>query len=324
LKRTLLLTLAALGFTSAFIVSQQNPVTFQQLKETEECRQERINPSGTYTFEHDVKTELQNNGNVKIDVLFGLVANETDMRFQPYIFMGDQQIKIDEPAINLTCGDKENRTYVVPAHQASSLSVVFQMLPDVSASNSPSMIPESLKQYSTTSPIPLEREFDYAEDHTTTHSVVFKKPANFDPTNFEEINATILEDIDLRDGYLFDLAEQRQPTFVTYLPKENKTYKFGVYFSEVSPTNSEFMQNETDIYTITCLLNGKQFNAFNIQRSWSGYLYEEQAVVLEGQVDITQKGWNQLKCIALNNVYAEVGKESEYSHRIIATNIYLE
>jgi hypothetical protein len=324
--RLIIIVVLGLGFALSFIFSQKNLANPQTAKETEECRQERLNPSGHYTVEYDLKALLQNDNNVNIETILGVVANEKDMRFQPYIFMGDKQLNLNEPSISLKCGDRENRSYVFPADNTSSVAVVFQVLPDTSAPNSPIMIPESMEKYNTDSPVPFEREFDFAEDHTSERSMAFREAVRFESKAFEKVNAEIKESIELRDAYVFDWAEPEKGrgTFVKYLTDKTTTYKFGVYFSDVFPPNFEYMKNKTDIYTITCLLNGKQINAFNGLHAWAGYLYQGQAVVLEGKVKITQKGWNQLKCIALDNVYAEMGKESQYSHRITATNIYLE
>lgn len=117
----------------------------------------------------------------------------------------------------------------------------------------------------------------------------------------------------LNDGYIFFNSE-KLPAHVHYT-KESQV-DFGIYFSDVA-------SKQPDVYTIVCLVNDNQIEPFQGSRSWSGELAKGQGVILRGKAKLN-KGWNQLRCIALNNIYSKKPNLTLYPSLIRSVYIYLE
>ena len=99
------------------------------------------------------------------------------------------------------------------------------------------------------------------------------------------------------------------PTYIRYLDDGVRTLDFDVVLGETS--------DEQSTYTVTCLLNDRQFAAFSGQRTWTGQIAKQQTAVVKAKVSQLTPGWHKIECLVLNGVVRDhPNRTSEFPHQI--------
>jgi hypothetical protein len=221
--------------------------------------------------------------------------------YRYFAFAGDQQIGADDPPLTIPCGESRSRTYTLPKDE-NSFSVYFQEEPIVP----PEMIdrkPETLPQWWLS-----QQVFDWGN----TESVVFGAAAPFNKSTSDI--PTRFVTTERKKGYLFTGSDHLKQGFAEQVTQPK--FDFNVFFSQTDDTN------KSGIYTITCMLNHKQINAFNGHVAWSGRIPPGKAVILKGHVEIASPGWQRLRCVPLANIYAAEDQESPFPYTIDSLFVY--
>lgn len=237
----------------------------------------------------------------KIQVSLELLHSEIPRSFSFLVFNNDKQVKLsNNKPFTLNCKEKKVITLNNENKKISGvINVLVRELPII-----PKKILSSKAKLSGIEP----GFINYITDRSDFKTFKFtntKLPSYTVP--YKKVQSK------LNDGYIF-FNNEKLPAHV-YYTKESQI-DFGIYFSDVA-------SKKPDTYTIVCLVNDKQIEPFQGFRSWSGELAKGQGIILKGKAKLN-KGWNQLRCIALNNIYNEESNLTLYPSLIRSSYIYLE
>lgn len=257
----------------------------------------------------DVQKDKLDVGHLNLTAVYNLVNASGPRYIVPLTFVGDKQVASpDNLVMHFDCGETKQVTYTIPFDETKPQTI--NVFPRV-LSKAMSPVPKVLLDSNPLRPMTDTEALDYALDHSDVFSINSSHPPTFSAADFAGITYKVV-DAKLLDGYIFTTSREA-PRHVDYVDNKKTSYPFNVYFSEVT-------EGDSDIYTVTCLLDDKQVSAFNGHRSWSGRLKQKQAVIIRGSIEL-QPGWQQLRCVVLNNVYLE-GRASLYPHLIRALYVH--
>jgi hypothetical protein len=248
-----------------------------------------------------LKRGADENGSRLVNVEQHITGAAEQVTYRYFAFAGDQQIGVDDPPLTIPCGESRSRTYTLHKDE-NSFSVYFQEEPIVP----PEMVnrkPETIPQWWLSQQV---------VDWGNTESVVFGAAAPFNK-NMSDIPVRFVA-TERKKGYLFTGSDHLKQGFAEQVTQSK--FDFSVFFSQTDDTN------KSGIYTITCMLNHTQINAFNGHVAWSGRIPAGKAVILKGHVEITSPGWQRLRCVPLANVYAAEDQESPFPYTIDSLFVY--
>jgi hypothetical protein len=237
-----------------------------------------------------------------------LIDSHRPVNFGIYAFYNGNQIPTDHLKKLLRCGEKVTFSFQIP-HKVKTAGVVH-----IFTREHPE-IPKAIR---------LRRnEGDFAsyafiyDDVNTQRLNGLSLP--FDEKRFSNIYGTLIPAIrGLGDGFFYSGDDPTIPesqTYVKYLTDEEILDNLQFYFPNATDSK--------DIFSITCLMDGEQFNAFNGQNIWAGELESQQAALLTVEFNGSlTSGWHQLRCLVLNNLYGNAEQVSENIYTIAAMYIY--
>ena len=229
--------------------------------------------------------------------------------FSPLIFSNVQQLSTEQ-AEKVNCGEKVLFTYPLP-QETAVINVLFRSLP---------IIPEFFESLTYEEAV-IEHLIDIRDASRDVMDVSNEviKPVAFE--NNESLNNTVdfsqgilLEPDKLRDNYIHQAGDWKNPAPLAQVQSNQNIYKFGIFYQSG--------RTEPRDVTITCLLNDQQFEAFDSSLAWGGILEPEQAIRLEGEVEIIEPGWHLLRCVPLNSIIT--GESDPTPDIILSTFIFKE
>lgn len=257
------------------------------------------------TISRSVKAERVGGKSVTITTNLALEDAGGSRTFVLQYFLNGQQIFLDEHPITLDCGEQKTTEHTLEIQQGkgSALVVFFRQLPIVPKS----YIGRTAEQILAT-PNDANATWDAADSET----VIIDRAPVFNQKDYTNIDYKYLEN-SKRTSYLFAWPNEAESQPVIDLTDDS--YDFGLYFGEPS-------DNPDEIFSFTCMLNDKQINAFNGNPVWSGKIPSEHGVVIRGNVEVSEEGWHQLRCVSLNSMYANADEINYYPYTILSTYIF--
>ena len=241
---------------------------------------------------------------VKFD--FTLLAASSRRDFSFLVFIDEKQYFPENAIINIDCGETKTLDFHINGIVKPHVVTVFtRQLP---------IVPHSLEGKTAQGLEGGDLELA-AYDFSDFSIKIIGPPLEFKPAN--DIKVDISFESELGFNYLYE----KNPTKARYLKildSKEELYDFGVRFQN---QRSEYEPDE-EIVTLTCLLDDRQFPAFNNQLTWSGKLEDLQVANISARAKGIAPGWHQLRCIRLNSLFI---KEEDYGYETISsTYIYKE
>jgi hypothetical protein len=224
-----------------------------------------------------------------------------------YAFYNGKQIDTNLLHQLLKCGDRYTIGFSVPLDDIEKgvIHIFTREHPTV-----PSQISLAL---------PKEQfiEFAFIYDDVNTYRLNDRSLPASDMANMKVGNRVPIVE-GLGDGYFYTGDDPSIPEAQSYyrILNSGETFsEFKIYF----PNSTD----QKDIFSITCLMDGQQFDAFDNDAVWSGELESGEAMLLDGIFSApSESGWHQLRCLVLNNLYGEAEQVSENIYTIAAMYIY--
>jgi hypothetical protein len=252
-----------------------------------------------------VKAERIDDTSAKVITNIALENAGGSRTFVLQYFLNGRQIFSDESSTTLDCGEQEEteHTFEIQKGEGSALVVFFRQLP---------IIPKTYIGRTAEQILATPNDANATWDAADSETVIIGKAPIFNEEDYAAIDHNYLEDSE-RTSYLFTWPNKAVAQPVINLAGDS--YEFGLYFGEPS-------DNPNEIFSFTCMLNDIQINAFNGSPVWSGKIPSGQGVVIRGDVQITEEGWHQLRCVSLNSMYADADEINYYPYTILSTYIF--
>lgn len=264
--------------------------------------------SGLQISYRPVTYEFTDTNQIAFTLELTLMKAKRSQQYAVLLFFDGVQVEAEGEAIDIECGETIASVYSAsyePNSHPSVVHLVIRELPIITAGiagldvNGPHITKLSL--VSDTS------------DRAFVETIHIGDSLSFAESNFSDVMVQTeqREENDLIEHYIYSASEDK-PTSVVLLEEDQNLYNFGVRFQNLF--------DDSDPFTITCLLDDVQKAAFSDKRFWAESLEYAEEVRIQGQVVIEEPGWHQLRCIVLNSLYTE--PIDYYGHLIRSTYIY--
>ena len=224
-----------------------------------------------------------------------------------YAFYNGKQINTELLHQLLKCGDKYTIGFSIPLNDQEQgvIHIFTREYPNVSS------------QINLALPKEQFIEFAFIYDDVNTYRLNNRSLPPSDMADMKIGNRVPMVE-GLGDGYFYTGDDPSIPKAQSYYQILNSGEMFSgfkIYF----PNSTD----QKDIFSITCLMDGQQFDAFDNSAVWSGELESGEAILLDGIFSGSlESGWHQLRCLVLNNLYGEAEQVSENIYTIAAMYIY--
>jgi hypothetical protein len=224
-----------------------------------------------------------------------------------YAFYNGKQINTDLLHQVLKCGDRYTIGLSIPLNDQEQgvIHIFIREHPDL-----PPQVNLAL---------PKEQfiEFAFIYDDVNTYRLNNRSLPSGDITDIKTGKRIPMVE-GLGDGYFYTGDDPSIPEAQTYYQILNPSETFSE-FKFYFPNGTD----QKDIFSITCLMDGQQFDAFDNGAVWSGELEFGEAALLNGTFSSSlENGWHQLRCLVLNNLYGNAEQVSENIYTIAAMYIY--
>lgn len=298
---TLLAGVCFIAFDGSTVAVQSEGVNFS----TTECGEDA---SGIQISHSPITYEFIADNQIAFTFELALMKSKRSQQYTVLLFFDGVQVEAEGEPIDLECGETITVVYSASYKSSTRPNVVHLAIRELP------IITAGIARLDVNDPYVTKLSLlDETSDRAFVETIHIDGSLPFDKNRFDNIlvQTEQREEEDLIEHYLHSESEEG-PTSVVLLKENETAYNFGVRFQNLF--------DDSDPFTITCLLDDVQQAAFSGKRFWAGSLEYAEEVRIEGQVMVEEPGWHQLRCIVLNSLYTE--PVDFYDHLIRSTYIY--
>lgn len=151
----------------------------------------------------------------------------------------------------------------------------------------------------------------HAYDAADVATVAFGPPR--DPPEGSASRRAEIVPAPMADAYLFD-DEPGEPVHVRALEPRQERWRFRIWFGETLRRGGHF--------GITCLLDDRQFAAFEGRPLWFGHVDRGEAALIPARTPPLEPGWHQVRCLVLDSLFAGEERGVAWPYVIRSTFVY--
>lgn len=210
-----------------------------------------------------------------------------------------------DPVRTVACGETAAWSVHLPHPAGTPLDV------HVTPHPSPA-VPEAIREAGPDRSLSPADAVGYAYDQADMRRVAFGE-ARPPPPGLASTEATRAE-APLPDAYLYDRGTPRAPASIHVLPAGEEVWRFGLWYGESARHDGP--------YALTCLLNDRQFAAFEGRLLWYGKVPRGTAALIPARTPPLSPGWHQVRCLVLDRLFTGEDPRPTWPYVIRSTFVY--